>query len=163
MRWGDRALEAEVIDGRGKKALGLGDRETDDFVIADGTRLDMVWQPTGLEVKFSLGVTGTASLKGNAAVPLGQLVERGLVKELGPQQGFTITLGEGDSLALLVAGQNIDVRQAKARVARLGVDTMALIALVASLALIGAWVGTTLMGMTPLNLLGPAPVKPTKR
>ncbi len=158
MRWGDRALEAEVIDGRGRKALALGERETDDFVIGDGARLDLTWLERGLEVKFSLGVAGTASLKGAEPVALGQLVERGVVKDLGGG-GYVITLGANDSLALQVAGQHIDVRQAKARVARLSIDALATVALISALALLGAWIASTLMGMTPLNLMPKDPPK----
>jgi hypothetical protein len=152
MRWGDRALEAEVVDGRGRRTLALGEREDDDFVIGNGARLHFTWVESGaLEVRFTTGVTGTGALGGAGPVPLGELVERGVVKE-GPE-GFSLTLGEGDSLALQVGGQQLDVRQAKGRIARLRVDALALIALVAGLALLGAWVTSTLMGMTPLNLL----------
>lgn len=151
MRWGDRALEAEVIDGRGRKSLALGDREDDDFVVAVGTRLDFKWLETGLDVRFSTGVSGTGTIKGSEAVPLGQLVERGVVKE-GPE-GFTVTLGAGDSLALRVGGQDIEVRQARGRIARLRIDALAAVALVTVLALLGAWVVSTLAGMSPLNLI----------
>ena len=151
MRWGDRALEAEVVDGRGKKTLSLGEREEDDFVIGDGARLLFTWKERGLDVRFSLGVAGVASVKGQD-VELGQLVERGLAKDLGPE-GYALSLDAGDSLALKVAGQHIDVRQAKGRVARLRIDALATVALVAALALLAAWVTSTLMGMTPLNLI----------
>jgi hypothetical protein len=151
MRWGDRSLEAEVVDGRGRKTLSLGEREEDDFVIGNGARLLFTWAERGLEVKFSTGVAGTGSLKGEAPVSLGQLIERGAVKE-GPD-GFTVTLAAGDSLALEVGGQHIDVRQTRGRVARLRVDALALVALIAGLGLLGAWVVSTLMGMTPLNLI----------
>src|SRR5262245_53247842 len=123
MRWGDRSLEAEVVDGRGRKALSLGEKEEDDFVIGNGARLNFVWIESGLEVRFSTGVSGTGSLKGAEPVSLGQLVERGVVKE-GPE-GFSLTLSGDDSLALEVGGQHIDVRQARGRVARLRVDALA--------------------------------------
>lgn len=151
MWWGDRPLEAEVVDGRGRKALSLGDGEEDDFVIANGARIHLTWLETGLGVRFSTGVTGTGSLKGDAPVSLGLLVERGLVKEEAGT--FTLTLGAGDSLRLQVAGQTIDVRQARGRVARLGVDAFATIGLVAALVLLAMWVVSTVMGMTPLNLI----------
>lgn len=151
MRWGDRSLEAEVVDGRGRKTLSLGEREEDDFVIGNGARLHFTWLETGLEVRFSTGIAGTGSLKGDAPVTLGQLVERGVVKE-GPE-GFFITLGAGDSLALQVGGQHIDVRQARGRVARLRIDALATVALIAGLALLGAWLVSTFKGMTPLNLI----------
>jgi hypothetical protein len=151
MRWGDRSLEAEVVDGRGRKTLSLGEREDDDFVIGNGARLHFTWQEGGLLVRFSTGVAGTGSLKGAAPVRLGQLIEHGVVKE--GAEGFTVTLTGGDSLALEVGGQHIEVRQAKGRIARLRVDVLAMIALVTGLGLLGAWLVSTFMGMTPLNLI----------
>ncbi len=151
MRWGDRSLEAEVVDGRGRKTLSLGDAETDDFVIGNGARLFFKWLETGLEVQFSTGVTGTGSLKGEAPVALGQLVERGLVKEAG--QTFSVTLSAGDSLSFQIGGQRVEVRQAKGRIARLDIDLMATLALVAGLALLGLWIASTILPMQGLNLI----------
>lgn len=151
MRWGDRSLEAEVVDGRARKTLSLGDAETDDFVIAHGAKLAFEWREGGLAVRFSTGVAGTGSLKGEAPVTLGQLIERGVVKE-GPE-GFTVTLGPGDSLALQVAGQTIEVREARGRIARLRIDVFATLGLVLALSLLVMWVVSTLMTMSPLNLI----------
>ncbi len=151
MRWGDRSLEAEVIDGRGRKSLSLGEGKDDDFVIGNGARLHFACVEAGLAVRFSTGVAGTGSLKGDAAVSLGQLIERGLVKESGDT--FTLTLGAGDSLTLQVGAQTIEVRQARGRVTRLRLDVMATLALVAGLALLGLWVASTLMQMEPLDLI----------
>lgn len=151
MRWGDRSLEAEVVDGRVRKTLSLGDAETDDFVIAHGAKLAFDWREGRLGVRFSTGVAGTGSLEGGAPVTLGQLIERGAVKE-GPD-GFTLTLGAGDSLALQVAGQTIEVREARGRIARLRIDVFATLALVAALSLLALWVVTTMMSMSPLNLI----------
>jgi hypothetical protein len=151
MRWGDRALEAEVIDGRARTTLSLGDAETDDFVIAQGARLHFTWRDDGLEVRFSTGVAGTGALKGDAPVALGQLVERGVVKE-GPE-GFTLKLGAGDALALQVAGQTIEVREARGRIARLRVDVFATLGLVLALTLLVLWVISTFNSMSPLNLI----------
>lgn len=161
LRWGDRSLEAEVVDGRGKKVLSLGDREEDDFVVGGGVRLRFEWRPTGLGVTFSTGVSGTASLRGDAPTSLGALIERGVVKE-GPD-GFQLELSGDDVLTLQVAEQILEVRRAKGRVARLRIDVLATLALIAALVLLAMWVGTTAMGMTPLNLLGPAPAQKSKK
>lgn len=151
MRWGDRSLEAEVVDGRGRKTLSLGEREEDDFVIGNGARLHFTWTENGLEVRFSTGIAGTGSIKGAEPVSLGQLVERGVVKE--SSDGYFVTLAAGDSLALEIGGQHIEVRQTRGRVARLRIDALATVALIAGLALLGAWLVSTLAGMTPLNLI----------
>ncbi len=151
MRWGDRSLEAEVIDGRGRKTLSLGERKEDDFVIGNGARLHFTWQETGLEVRFSTGVAGSGSLQGAGPVALGQLVERGVVKESG--DAFTLTLGPGDSLSLQVGAQVIEVRQAKSRIARLSIDVVATLALIAMLGLLGLWVASTILPLQPLNLI----------
>lgn len=151
MRWGDRSLEAEIIDGRGRKSLSLGDRDEDDLVLASGAKIHLALVDGGLAVRFSTGVAGTGTLAGRAALSLGQLIEAGTIKE-GPE-GFTLSLAAGDSLSLQVAGQTIEVRQARGRVARLGVDLFATIALVAILVLLTLWVVSTVMGMKPLNLM----------
>ncbi len=152
MRWGDRALEAEVVDGRGKKVVSLGEQPEDTFVIAQGARMRFTWTETGLDVEFSLGIAGTVSTKGDAPVPLGVLVERGVITERGDVYVFSAK--PGDALEFHVAGQVIEVRQAKGRIARLELDLVATIALVSALTLLAAWLVTTLKGMTPLNLMG---------
>jgi len=151
MNWGDRALEAEVVDGRGRKTLSLGERPEDDFVIGGGAQLKFVWTETGLEVSFSTGVGGTASLKGDAPVSLGQLVERGVVKENASR--FTLTLSGTDALTLHVAGQVIEVKQARGRIARLQIDAWATLALIAGLVLLALWIVSTIGPMQGLNLM----------
>lgn len=153
MNWGDRALEAEVVDGRGRKSLSLGERPEDDFVIGGGARLLFTWTETGLDVTFSTGVAGTASLKGDAPVPLGQLVERGVVKEAEAPASFRVTLSGTDALMLQVSGQSIEVRQARGRISRLKLDVWATMALIAGLVLLAMWVATTFMRMQGLNLM----------
>jgi hypothetical protein len=158
MRWGDRSLEAEVLDGKSRTALALGDTPEDDFVIGSGAAVRIQWFESKLEVRFSLGIGGTASLKGDAPTPLGQLLERGLMKE-GPE-GFTVTLMAGDSLALKVGAQTIDIKQVRGRISRVRIDVLATLALVACLTLLALWVGSTVMQMEPLDLL---PRDSTKR
>ena len=151
MNWGDRALEAEIVDGRGRKTLSLGDGPEDDFVIGSGARLRFAWTEAGLDVSFSTGVGGTASIKGGAPVPLGQLVERGVVKENAGT--FSVSLSGTDMLMLQVSGQDIEVKQARGRIARLRMDVWAIAALITGLLLLGLWVGTTILPITPLNLI----------
>ncbi len=153
MKWGDRSLEAEVVDGRGRKSLSLGDREQDDFVIGGGARLQFQWTEQGLDVAFTAGVGGTASLAGDPPTPLGALIERGVVKE--GTGVFRLSLRPVDSLRLQVADQVIEVNRARGRVARLGLDPWATFALVVVLGLLAAWVVVTFMQMEAMNLLGP--------
>ncbi len=152
MSWGDRALEAEVLDARNPH-LSLGDAEHDTFVIAGGAQVKLSWRPEGVEVLFSLGISGQASLGGAPPANLSALVERGVIAEEGPH--YRLRLARGDSLALEVAGQRIEVRPAKARVARLQLDLPSTLALVTALVLLAAWIVVSLRDMTPLNLLGP--------
>lgn len=163
MAWGDRSLEAEVIDGKNRKGLQLGERDEDDFVIAHGARLELTWLSGTLQVRFSTGVAGTAVLGGAPAVPLGQLIQDGKISE---KEGlYSLTLGDGDSLSLQVGGPRIDIRQMRARVTRLSPDTMALAALVGALVCLTAWLLATFNGFTPLNLIPkdevPQPSMPT--
>lgn len=151
MRWGDRVLEADVIDAR-KPLLTLGENPDDAFVIAHGARVSLAWADGALLVEFSLGVSGTASLKGDAPVSLGALVERGVIAEREGRYAFTMS--GHDSLEFHVAGQIIEVRRAKGRVARVSRDLMAVLALITGLGLLAAWIIATVGGMEPLNLLG---------
>lgn len=151
MNWGDRALEAEVVDGRGRKSLSLGERAEDDFVIGGGAQLQFTWTEAGLDVSFSTGVGGTASLKGAAPVALGLLVERGVVKEAA--NTFNLSLSGTDALLLQVSGQVIEVRQARGRIARLRLDLWATAALVTGLLLLALWIGMTILPMEGLNLI----------
>lgn len=152
MNWGDRSLEAEVVDGRGRKSLSLGERAEDDFVIGGGAQLRFTWTQTGLDVSFTTGVSGTASLQGDAPVPLGVLVERGLVKETAG--AFTLSLSGTDALSLRVSGQDIEVKRARGRIARLRIDLWATIALISGLLLLAVWIASTILPMEGLNLLG---------
>jgi hypothetical protein len=158
MTWGDRSLEAEVVDGRGRKSLSLGDRAEDDFVIGSGARLLFAWTEAGLDVTFSTGVAGTASLKGDAPVTLGVLVERGLIKESAG--AYTFSMSGTDALALQVSGQVIEVKQARGRIARLRIDGWATAALITGLLLLGLWIGTTILPMQGLNLMPKVQLKP---
>ena len=151
MNWGDRALEAEVVDGRGRKTLSLGERAEDDFVIGGGARLHFTWSEAGLDVRFSTGVGGTASIKGDAPVPLGQLIEIGDVKEA--DGAYQVTLRGADSLLLQVSGQVIEVRQARGRIARLRIDLWATGALIMGLFLLALWLASTILPMQGLNLI----------
>lgn len=151
MRWGDRVLEADVIDAR-KPLVTLGERPDDAFVIANGARVSLAWDNGALKVEFSLGVSGTASLKGDAPVALGALVERGVISER--DGAYTFSMAGHDALELQVAGQIIDVRRAKGRVNRVSMDLVATLALITGLGLLVAWIVATVGGMEPLNLLG---------
>lgn len=151
MRWGDRSLEAEVVDGRGRKSLSLGERGEDDFVIGGGAQLLFTWTESGLEVSFSTGVSGTASIKGEAPVALGVLIERGAVKETAG--AYTLSMSGTDALTLQVSGQTIEVRQARGRIARLRIDVWATAALVVGLFLLALWIGSTILPMQGLNLI----------
>lgn len=153
MKWGDRSLEAEVVDGRGRSTLSLGDTERDDFTIGGGAKLFFTWKEHGLDVTFSTGVAGTAKLGDQPATSLGELVERGVVKESAGQ--YQLSLGATDTMELQVADQTIAVNRARGRVARLGLDPWATLALVLALGLLAGWVGVTLMQMEAMNLLGP--------
>lgn len=159
MTWGESPLEAEVLDGRGRRSLSLGEEAADDFVIAGGARLRFDWTPQGLDVHFSTGVSGTASLKGDERVPLGQLAERGLVKEQAG--GYALSLSGTDALRFLVGGQVIEVKQARGRISRLQFDLMAGLALVAVLALLAAWIAGTILPMEPLKLIPKTKLVPT--
>ena len=154
MRWGDRSLEAEVVDAH-RKTLRFGDRDDDDLVLAHGARLELAWNDGALSVRFSTGVSGEGTLDGQASRSLGALIETGRIKEEAGT--WVLTLRGDDSLSLQVGGPRILIRRAKARVVRVAVDPLAMAALVGALVLLLLWLFATFQGMTPLNLMPKEP------
>lgn len=154
MRWGDRSLEAEVVDAK-RRTLTFGDRDEDDLVLALGARLELTWRDGTLEVRFSTGVQGEGALDGQPGRSLGQLIEAGRVRE---EAGlFVLELRGEDTLWLQVGGPRVEIRRARARVVRVGMDPLAAAALFGGLLLLALWLYATLQGMTPLNLLPKEP------
>jgi hypothetical protein len=133
LRWGSRRLTAEVLDGRGRTTLALGDGPDDDIAIGSSARLTLTWKPTGLEVRFSAGVEGEVSSQGDAARTFSELVRTGRVKEVG--DGFLLELTEGDVLTLRIGTLIAEVRRARGRFPRLPIDATALVFIL--LALLG--------------------------
>ena len=155
MKWGDRSLEAEVVDGKGRKTLSLGESAEDDFVIGNGARLHFTWSQAALEVRFSTEVTGVASLQGGAPMTLGQLLERGVVKEAGDV--FTLCLSGDDALTLQIGAQVLEVKRARGRIARLSIDLVATTSLVMVLVLLALWLAATILPLQPRNLIPKTP------
>lgn len=140
VRWGTRSLSAEVLDPRGRTELSLGDQPGDDIATGHPARLRFTWREGQLEVRFSAGVLGTASLRGDAPATLSALVARGSIAE-GPE-GFTLTLAPGDHVELTVGRLKVDARQVQGRLPRLPIDTKALVVVVLALAALAVILGS---------------------
>ncbi|MDX2013940.1 MAG: hypothetical protein SFW67_27330 [Myxococcaceae bacterium] len=133
LRWGSRRLTAEVLDGRGRTTLKLGDGPGDDIAIGSSARLELTWVPTGLEVRFSAGVEGEVSTRGDAARTFSELVRTGRVKESA--EGFVLTLDAAEVLTVRIGTLIAEVRRARGRFPRLPIDATALVFI--ALALLG--------------------------
>ncbi|MCU0699417.1 MAG: hypothetical protein MUC96_23170 [Myxococcaceae bacterium] len=133
LRWGSRRLTAEVLDGRGRTTLKLGDGPDDDIAIGSSARLELTWVPTGLEVRFSAGVEGEVSMRGDAARTFSELVRTGRVKEAA--DGFMLTLDAAEVLTVRIGTLIAEVRRARGRFPRLPIDATALVFI--ALALLG--------------------------
>jgi hypothetical protein len=131
VRWGDRRLEAVVLDGRGRRSLSLGDGEADDIQLGHSAQVRCEWDEGALRVRFSSGVTGTARLRGDGPASLTDLVHRGVVRE--DDAGWEVRLAESDELELLAGRLRIEVRRGRGRFQRLPFDArvLALIVLAA--------------------------------
>ncbi|MEW5743411.1 MAG: hypothetical protein AB1938_31160 [Myxococcota bacterium] len=129
VRWGNRRLEASVLDGRGRRTLSLGDQKHDDVPLGHPGHVRFEWTETGLEVRFTDGVKGTLRQRGDAAVSLSDLVQKGVVKEVGTS--WVLRLQGSDALVLTVGTLSIEARRGRGRFVRLPFDVrvLALVAL----------------------------------
>jgi hypothetical protein len=143
VRWGNRALSAEVLDPRGRTELSLGDQPEDDIATGHPARLRFAWKEGRLELRFSAGVLGSAALRGDAATTLSALASRGAITE--GAEGFTLVLSAGDTAELTVGRLKVDVREAKGRFPRLPIDTKALVVVVLALAALAVILGSVAM------------------
>ncbi len=157
LRWGSRRLAAELL-GVDRTRLSLGNEPGDDVDTGSPVRLKFELLPQGLVVDFSLGVTGTASVRGDQPVTVGQLVERGAAVELAPGT-WRLTLGEKDRATLVVGMLVVDVRRAQGRIRRLGFDPRVLVLVGLALLAIAIMVAS-IAAPTPTPHLPPRPVKP---
>ena len=145
VRWGSRRLTAEVLDGRGRTTLKLGDAPGDDIAIGSSARLELTGLPTGLEVRFSAGVEGELSSPGDAGTTFSELLARGRVKEAG--DAFLLHLDAGEDLTVRIGTLIAEVRRARGRFRRLPLDASALVFIL--LALLG-------VGIVLASVLAPA-------
>jgi hypothetical protein len=154
LRWGSRRLAAELL-GVERTTLKLGNQPDDDVDTGSAARLQFRLTGRGLEVEFSTGVAGTASVRGDVATPLGQLVQRGEAVEARPET-WRLLLHDGDEAKLVVGGLVVDVRRARGRIRRLGFDLRVLVLI--ALALLGVGVVVTSVAAPT-----PPPRLPVKR
>lgn len=142
VRWGNRRLAAELLDGRGRHELSLGDSPDDDVTVGAPVRVRFTWSEQGLGVRFSAGVTGTVSLRGDHPVSLSSLVERGVVRE--EKQEWTLSMAGDDALVLRIGTLSVDVRRARSRFVRLPLDARALLMIVLALIAVAVVVASVL-------------------
>jgi hypothetical protein len=145
VRWGSRRLTAEVLDGRGRTTLRLGDAPGDDIAIGSSARLELTWLPNGLEVRFSAGVEGDVSPHGGAGRTFSELLTAGRVQEAG--DGFLLHLDAGETLTVRIGTLIAEVRRARGRFRRLPLDASSLVFIL--LALLG-------VGIVLASVLAPA-------
>lgn len=135
LRWGSRRLTAEILDGRGRTRLALGDAPEDDIAIGSTARLELTWAPEGLEVAFTAGVEGELSRYGDRARTFSELASTGRLTEQG--QRFRLRLEPGDALTLRIGTLIVEIRQARGRFSRLPLDGRALVFIALALMAVG--------------------------
>ncbi|GMU62461.1 MAG: hypothetical protein AMXMBFR34_42240 [Myxococcaceae bacterium] len=128
VRWGNRRLEASVLDGRGRRTLALGDQKHDDVQLGHPGHVRFEWTEAGLVVRFTAGVMGTLRQRGDAPVSLSDLVRKGVVKEDGTS--WVLRLQGTDALALTVGTLSIETRRGRGRFVRLPFDARVLVLVV---------------------------------
>lgn len=125
VRWGNRRLEASVLDGRGRRTLSLGDSKEDDVPLGHAGQVRFEWTEGGLEVRFTAGVRGTLKQQGDAPASLSSLVQKGVVKE--SDGAWTLRLDVRDELTLQVGTLTIEARRGRGRFRRLPFDAGVLV------------------------------------
>ncbi len=154
LRWGSRRLAAELL-GVERTTLKLGNEKDDDVDTGSAARLQFRHTAQGLEVEFSTGVSGSASVRGDGGVSLGQLVQRGAAVEARPGL-WRLVLHDGDEASLVVGGLVVDVRRARGRIRRLGFDLRVLVLIGLALLGVGVVIASIAAPTPPPRL----PVKP---
>jgi hypothetical protein len=135
LRWGTRRLSAELLDGRGKTRLTLGDGPDDDVAIGSTAHVTLAWVQRGLTVTFTPGVSGTLRERGDTPRSLGELIEKGRARESAG--AFELTLEGTDELTLTVGRLVVDIRQARGRFPRLPIDLRAVAFIVLAVLAVG--------------------------
>jgi hypothetical protein len=158
LRWGSRRLTAEVLDGRGRTTLKLGDGPQDDVTIGSTARAVLTWTPDGLELNFTPGVEGELSSPGAQAKTFSELVREGRVNE--SPDGFSLVLKSDDAATLRIGTLIAEIQKARGRFPRLPIDGRSLVFLLLALIAIGFMVASV---MAPAERPRPAWLrKPTK-
>lgn len=161
LRWGSRGLTAEILDGRGRTSLALGDRPEDDVTVGSTARTRLEWQPDGLVVIFSAGVEGEVSARGDHPRTFSELLARGAVTETA--EGFRLLLRTGEALTLRIGTLIAEVRPARGRFPRLPIDARALVFIALALAAVGIILASVMAPpQLPVHWLrtAPAPAAP---
>lgn len=140
LRWGSRRLTAEVLDGRGRTTLKLGDGPEDDVAIGSTARAVLTWTPDGLELRFTPGVEGELSSHGDRAKTFSELVQEGRVKE--SPEGFALVLKSDDAATLRIGTLIAEIQKARGRFPRLPIDGRALVFLALAVIAIGLMVAS---------------------
>lgn len=135
LRWGSRRLTAELLDGRGRTRLTLGDGPADDVAIGSSARVELTWLPQGLDVGFTAGVEGELSRYGDRARTFSELAATQRLTESG--QRFHLRLEPGDALTLRIGTLIVEIRQARGRFRRLPLDARALVFVALALMAVG--------------------------
>lgn len=142
MRWGSRRLTAEVLDGRGRTTLKMGDGPEDDVAIGSTARAVLTWTPEGLELRFTPGVEGELSSHGDRAKTFSELLQEGRVKE--SPEGFTLVLKPDDAATLRIGTLIAEIQKARGRFPRLPIDGRALVFLLLAMIAIGLMVASVM-------------------
>jgi hypothetical protein len=135
-RWGNRRLEAAVLDGHGQRRLSLGDEKEDSVPLGYPARVRFEWTEAGLQVRFTAGVKGTLRRRGDAPASPSDVGQRGVVKEDGAS--WLLTLAGADDLVLPVGTLRVGARRGRGRFQRLPFDARVLVMI--ALAVLAVWV-----------------------
>jgi hypothetical protein len=141
VRWGTRRLTAEVLDGRGRTTLRLGDGPGFDIALGAASTVYLEWQLTSLEVELSPGVAGEIRTTQGVRT-LSEAAKAGALRDVNG--GFRLSLQANDVLMLRIGALTVEIRQARGRFVRLPLDARALILIALALGAVSLLVASML-------------------
>lgn len=135
LRWGSRRLNAEILDGRGRTSLKLGDSPGDDIAVGSAARTELSWAEGTLSLQFSAGVEGELDRRTGLSRTFSELVQTGRIVERAGV--FHLALEPGDVVTLRIGTLIAEIRGARGRFPRLPLDGRALVFIALALMAIG--------------------------
>lgn len=112
VRWGDRLIGSHVLRPGDKKPFQLGQQADADVMVPRKGSAQFLLGSEGPEVHFTDGVRGQIFRNGDTALPMSDVIHRGLAQE--GDDGWTLPLGKRDGVLLEFGALEVEAWPTKA-------------------------------------------------